>query len=106
MTAQSWNIRFSFVNCLDTSRTIRYNKYQQKNGTLSAPKIPFVTRGYCRDILYFYLAPNKTKSVCQRKNSWIPLMLERRTNYYIRVIRSLRAKKIYSPKNRNLVKIP
>ena len=40
---ESWHIQFSFVNFVHISRTITYNKNQQKNGRLIAPKkIPAV----------------------------------------------------------------
>ena len=42
ITAQNWHVHFSFVNFVLISRTITYTKYQQKNGTLSAPKTTVV----------------------------------------------------------------
>ena len=44
ITAQNWHIHFFFVNFVNTSRTNTYNKYQKKNGTLSAPKNLAVSR--------------------------------------------------------------
>ena len=50
ITGQSWHIHFSFVNFVSISRSITYNKYQQNNGALSAPKIPAVASKFNTDI--------------------------------------------------------
>ena len=38
----SWYIHIFPLNCVHISRTIVYNKYPQKNGEISPPKVPAV----------------------------------------------------------------
>ena len=53
ITTQIWSIHFYFVNFVHISRTITYNKYQQKNGAFSALKIPDVAED-TRSVLFSY----------------------------------------------------
>ena len=82
-TAQSWHIHFSFVNFMHISCTITHNKYQQKNGTLSAPKNPTV---WCSQTTYvtIYIVKTYPSVTCTELDNnlilIIPLVIARSTS--------------------------